>query len=278
MAQENGFPPKLIFDARDENALDVVRRVFMNRIRTDRNFDQLGGSLDAFFEYVDIRNKGDYTTFSRLLVDVFWEFVNQGVISPGTDCGDPSPPSFHLTEYGKRVVQDPDFQPRDPAAFLAQLGQSVTNPDSTVMAYLDEALHCFTKGAFVASAMMLGIAAERVFLLVCDALLASLQDPAERTDFHAVLARNQIKPKLDWVTKKFQKIQTPRRPPNWPEDVDIKIPGIFNMIRCQRNELGHPRPSPPSVTRDDAYGYLRIFPSYYATAEKVRNFLQTQRV
>jgi hypothetical protein len=100
----------------------------------------------------------------------------------------------------------------------------------------------------------------------------------EQADFQKTLDRNAMKPKLDWVTDKLRHIQTPKRPPDLPEDVDIKIPGIFNVIRCQRNDVGRRRPAPPTVTRDDAYGYLRIFPSYYVTAEKVREFLTKNRV
>jgi hypothetical protein len=130
----------------------------------------------------------------------------------------------------------------------------------------------------VASTMMLGSAAERVFLLIYDSLLAALKDPAEQAAFQKILDRNPMKPKLDWVSDKLRQIQTPKRPPDLPEDVDIKIPGIFNLSRYQRNDVGHPRPAPPTVTRDDAYGYLRLFPSYYATAEKVREFLANNKV
>lgn len=278
MTQDEGYPPKLTFDAREANAVEVVRQVFWNRLRVDSNFNQIRGQDGICAHYVEHARPRDESDFQRLVVDVFWELVGQGVVSPGTTTGNPSPPFFHLTEHGKRVVQDPSFQPHDPPAFLAQLGQLVPSPDATVMAYLQESLHCFARATHVASAMMLGIAAERVFLLVCDTLLTSLADPNERSAFQNILDRNPIKPKLDWVAQKFQQIQTPRRPAGWPEDVDIKLAGIFNLIRCQRNELGHPRPSPPTVTRDDAYGYLRLFPSYYSTAEQVRGFLATNTV
>ena len=92
-------------------------------------------------------------------------------------------------------------------------------PDSTVLAYLGESLECFSRGTMVASVMMLGIASERVFLLICDSLAESLQDSAERTEFEKVLARNAMKPKLDWVSQKFQKI-----------DVTDKIERPFILI------------------------------------------------
>jgi hypothetical protein len=278
VAQDDGYPPKLTFDAREATAVDTVRQVFWNRLRVDRSYCRIQGQDGVFSHYVEYAQPRDEADFQRLVIDVFWELVTQGVLSPGSTTGNPSPPFFHLTEYGKKVVQDPSFQPHDPSAFMAELGQVVPSPDPTVMAYLSESLHCFARTTHVASAMMLGIASERVFMMVCESLASSLADVNERATFQGILDRNPIKPKLDWVTQKLQQIQTPRRPAGWPEDVDIKLPGIYNLIRCQRNELGHPRPTPPTITRDDAYGYLRIFPSYYATAEQVREFLARNRV
>ncbi len=187
-------------------------------------------------------------------------------------------PFFHVTRDGKRALAEPDYQPHDPNEYLRQLGARLPAADPTVLAYLHESLHCYARGLTVASSMMLGIAAERVFLIVCDSLANSVKDPSEKATAKKMLDRNAMKPKLDWVTETLRRIQIPKRPPDLPEDVDIKIPGIYNLIRYQRNELGHPREVPPSVTRDDAYAYLRLFPSYYETAEKVREFLSKNGV
>jgi hypothetical protein len=277
MADERQKPR---FDASKPNALDVVRGVLLDRIRNERSFNEFkpndfgGGFLDRMTFATD----RDRKALPRFLLDAFWSLVMEGLIAPGSEKGDPNLAFFHVTEHGKRVFTEPDYQPHDPAEYLRQLGVQLSAPDPTVLAYLRESLHCYTRGLMVASTMMLGIAAERVFLLICDSLIAALAVPAEQAAFQKILDRNAMKRKLDWVSDKIRQIQTPKRPPDLPEDVDIKIPGIFNLIRCQRNDIGHPRPSPPTVTRDDAYGYLRLFPSYYATAEKVREFLSQNKV
>ena len=48
---------------------------------------------------------------------------------------------------------------------------------------------------------------------------------------------------------------------------------ICDLMRCQRNELGHPREAPPSVQRPDAFVNLQIFARYYEIAEELRSFL-----
>jgi len=281
MGSQDSGVSKPVFDAQRPDALEVARQVLLDRIRADSGFNTLSLNFfgGGFSEYVAFANPPrDERAFITSALDAFWSLVVEGLVAPGSEKGDPGLPHFHVTEHGRRVFAEPDYQPHDPVEYLRQLGANVPTPDPTVLAYLKESLHCYARRLMVASTMMLGIAAERVFLLVCESLLASLKDPGEQAAFQKILERNPMKPKLDWVTDKFRQIQTPRRPPDLPEDVEIKIPGIYNLIRYQRNELGHPREAPPTVTKDDAYGYLRLFPSYYATAEKVREFLAENKV
>lgn len=272
---------KPCFDASRPDAFDVVRQVLLDRIGREQSYyNQFSPNYDCggFLKHFTFAKPAHQQALPRFLLDAFWALVVEGVIAPGSEKGDPNTALFHVTEHGRRILAEPDYQPHDPVAYLQQLGATVSPPDPTVLAYLQESLHCYSRGLVVASTMMLGIAAERVFQLVCDSLVAALKDPGEQAAFQKILDRNPMKPKLDWVSDKLRQIQNPKRPPDLPEDMDIKIPGIFNLIRCQRNDVGHPRPSPPSVTRDDAYGYLRLFPSYYATAEKVREFLAKNKV
>jgi hypothetical protein len=53
---------------------------------------------------------------------------------------------------------------------------------------------------------------------------------------------------------------------------------IYDLMRCQRNELGHPRETPPNIKREDAFVQLQIFTRYYEIAEEVRAFLGSSSV
>jgi hypothetical protein len=118
---------------------------------------------------------------------------------------------------------------------------------------------------------MLGIAAERVFLLLCDVLVAALKDPTERKHFTTLLDRHAIKPKLDWLLAKTESIRATHR--ELPDTLNLTVVTVFDFIRQQRNDLGHPRDTPPSVTREETFVYLRVFPTYYKTADIYRQFL-----
>ena len=151
------------------------------------------------------------------------------------------------------------------------------NADPTVLAYLTEALETFRKGNVVASTVMLGIAAERVFLLLCDSLHNALADVGEKAVFDKLLSRFPMKPKVDWVQNKIQPLQA-RAGSGIPENASIMLLSIYDMMRSQRNELGHPRETPPKVARQDAFVSLQVFSRYYQIAEEVRAYLSSKSV
>ena len=68
------------------------------------------------------------------------------------------------------------------------------------------------------------------------------------------------------------------KPTGFPENVSIMITAIYDLLRGQRNDLGHPRETPPMLSREDAFVNLQIFPRYYQTAETIRSFLAANKV
>jgi hypothetical protein len=96
----------------------------------------------------------------------------------------------------------------------------------------------------------------------------ALRDAKEKKEFGAILDRFPMKPKADWVRAKIEALQA-SRVPGIPETVGLMIVAIYDLIRQQRNELGHPRETPPALTRDDVLGGIHIFIRYYETAENL---------
>ena len=137
-----------------------------------------------------------------------------------------------------------------------------------------ESVNSFRHGDRVASTVMLGIAAERVFLLLCEALAAALSSPAEQKVLGKLLSSFPMNPKLQWVHQKIQSI----RAPGFPENANIMMTAIYDFMRAQRNELGHPREQPPAVTQEDIFVNLQVFPRYYQTAENVRHFFAANKL
>src|SRR5207253_1850209 len=85
-------------------------------------------------------------------------------------------PFYKLSEYGKQVLASPEYQPHDAGGYISRLKQQISTLDPDVIRYLDESLQCFQRGTLLASAVMLGCAAEKAALLLIDAFGAAIQN------------------------------------------------------------------------------------------------------
>lgn len=273
------MPGKIPFDPRHPDP-DAVRQIVVERLRHDTSWRQLDPTGDGFAPYVEyVAQSGQNGRHLLLFLaqEVFWQMIVEGLLAPGMDPNNLHLPWFHITSHGREVLASGEPQPYDPTGYLARLRERVPLPDPTVTAYLAESLETFRKGNCVPSTVMLGIAAERVFLLLCDSLAGALSNASEKATFTKLLGRFPMKPKLDWVQNKLQQIQK-QAPAGFPENATIMLVAIYDLMRCQRNELGHPRETPPNVKRQDAFVNLQIFPRYYEIAEEVRTFLASNPV
>lgn len=266
---------KIQFNPKEEGGLELARAIVLERLKKYkdwRQYDLSGTGFDMLVEYIgDPKDAREKLVF--LAQDVLWEFMIQGIIAPGLNVSNPNLPWFHITEYGKKVLNEGEFLPHDPTGYLDRFRTEIKNPDPTVELYLSESLNCFARGNFIASVILLGVASERAFLLLCDSILNSLSDLKEKSKFQKILEIKAIKPKMDWVLNKIQAIQS-KSPRPLPDNVNIMLASIFDFIRSQRNDLGHPQEKPPKVTREDAYVNLRIFPNYFKMVGQVIEYLR----
>jgi hypothetical protein len=257
---------------------EAVRQIIFERLRREPNWSSVDRTAEGYAPYVQYQgsfNRGEErNTLIFAAEEVFWQLVIEGIIAPGLNASNLDWPRFHVTSHGREVLKSGPGNPHDPTNYLRRLAEKVPQADRTVLAYLNESLNSFRHGDRVASTLLLGIAAERVFLLLCDSLAAALVSPAEQKAFGKLLDRFPMKPKLDWVHEKFQSVKSP----GFPENANIMVTAIYNFVRTQRNDLGHPRETPPAVTQEDAFVNLQVFPRYYQTAEEVRRFLAASKV
>jgi hypothetical protein len=269
---------RIQFDAGQPN-LDALRQVIFEHLRRQPDLRQL--DVAAFAQHVELTppRHDDQRLFKESVLEVFWQLTVEGVVAPGLATSESQMgfPWFRVTEHGRSVLADVEYVPHDRQGYLALLREKVGEPDPVVLAYLVESLETYARNSLVASTVMLGVAAERVFDLLCDSALAALKDPNERKIFTDRLNRNAMMPKLDWLRKKFQKIQDDKIA-GFPENVALMVNAIYDLIRTQRNDLGHPSNAPPRPSQSQAYANLLVFPPYYERAEVLRKFLASNSI
>lgn len=249
--------------------LTIVRHVVIQRLRDDTSWNELDSKGQGFLPYVEEQQISQFAYYAN---EVCWHFLTTGVLAPGIDPLNNKLPFFHLTSFGKVFVKTGEWPVYDEYEYLVRLGQLTRDPDLTVIGYLTESLRSFERGNFVAASVMLGIAAERVFVLLCEATLKSLSDGAEKATFGKVMERYQIKPKLDWLHAKFGELQKSGRP-GFPDNACLTVTAIYDLLRVQRNDLGHPRETPPSPHPESVLVSLQVFPRFFEAAEVIRKTL-----
>ena len=270
---------RFVFDAAAPD-LDGVRQVILARLRADPDWKQWGGDpLHGFDAYLELTPRpDDRAVFEKAVREVLWQLVIEEIIAPGYS-GNHNFPWFQVTAHGRRVLADREYVPHDRRGYLLLLHERVQQPDATVVAYLDESLQTFSSNNLVASTVMLGVAAERVFDLVCESVLAALADTKEAKKFAEILKGNPMRPKLMWLHDKLQRAQAIRpRIEGIPESITLTVTAIYDLLRTQRNDLGHPTDAPPRPSRSQAYANLLVFAPYYESAEAFRKTLAGTKI
>jgi len=207
---------------------------------------------------------------------VLAELENTGLIVFGYR-GGPNLPWFELTEYGIECFRQGRIDPYDPDRYLVRLRAGVPNLDLTALRYVQESLECLRRNCFMACAVMLGGAAEQVFIVLTEALHKAMKDPKRKQDFETnVLEQWQLKQKFDYFRKNEMDkvVKHPAFPEALKDDLGIQLLGIFSLIRRNRNDAGHPSIG-ATITREIAHANLLQFPSYCKTAYELIGFFNS---
>ncbi len=269
---------KIKFSHEESAASEIVRVVLLGMLR-EGEITQIPRETNMFKDKVEFVNNVGLarTRFLLLVHEIFWELIIQRVITPGLNTANPNLPFFRLTEYGEKVVKEDRFSPHDPANYLVNFSLVITNPDPVVFAYVEESLRCFTAGCLLASALILGVASEVVFLNLCDVVSNSLGNPKEKSKFSKTMKANSMIAKFTFVRDKIEVFMKKNRRA-LPEDTIITLLGVFDLIRRERNDIGHPQNNLPTLTRDQVFIFMRMFPHYYKTVQAVEGFLKGKTI
>jgi hypothetical protein len=126
---------------------------------------------------------------------------------------------------------------------------------------LENRLKSFEQECYLASAVMLGVAAEACMLETADVFVKWSGKPAEK------LKQMLENPRTFYVAKLegFQKSLAAAKgslPPELSDNLDLDVTAVIQLIRLTRNDAGHP--TGRQIDREDAFNHLVI----YARANK----------
>jgi hypothetical protein len=182
-------------------------------------------------------------------------------------------PAIQISEWGKKCLEAGEFLPHDAGQYLARLKAFITGVDSGILLYLQESLIAFRSGAYVASAVMTGVATERTLLVLRDAIEAALPTQDVRNTFAGKTKNKLIKQAFDEMWKRLDPVHDRLAADLKKEDVRAELSGTFDLIRKTRNDAGHP--TGRQISREEAHNLLLLFPQYCQVAYDTINWLKS---
>ena len=191
---------------------------------------------------------------------IVWELILQGVLTIGLNESNPDFPFLSLTEHGNKVLESGETGlPYDPDGYLRKLKTEIPNIDPIIEMYVTESLQAYLKGLMFSSAIALGVASEKAFLLLLETFTNAILDSTTKRRFQRLQDTFRTKHKFDQLRAKLMSIRH-TLPRELSEDLESQFDGIFNLIRVTRNDAGHP--TGRKIERDDAFVNLRLFIVY----------------
>lgn len=203
--------------------------------------------------------------------EVIWGLVIQGIVVPGGSSSQPDFPSMQISEWGKKCLESGEYLPYDAGQYLARLKTLIPSVDNDILLYLQESLTAFRSGAYVASAVMTGVATERTLLVLRDAMEFALPTQDAKQKFAIKTKNKLIKQAFDEMWKRIDPVHDQLAADLKKEDVRAELYGTFDLMRKTRNDAGHP--TGRHISREEAHNLLLLFPQYCQVVYDTINWL-----
>lgn len=202
--------------------------------------------------------------------EALWSLVADGLIFLDPNGQAPDNWAWRLSAEGQRVAAGGVWEPRDPDGYLDRLKRDIPNLDGLVELYMVEALHSFNANCYLATSVMLGVAAERAFIRAAEAFANSPLPGAPA--IASELGRGKSNYFALW--SEFRKRIEPNRDV-LPEGLadSLTLDAIADLIRVTRNEAGHP--SGKRIDEDTARVQLTIAAVYLRKMQQLADHLNT---
>jgi hypothetical protein len=172
--------------------------------------------------------------------EVLWGLMGDGLVflDPSGQASASRWDNWHwrLTDAGRQTARLGSWEPRDPDGFMARLRERVPDLATEAELYFEEALRAFNARCYLASSVMLGVAAEQVFGRLAAAFVTAR--PAETRRLQGFLSDNTTHyRRFDEFRKRLEPLRGAL--PDGLAD-SITLDAVADLLRVTRNAAGHP--------------------------------------
>ena len=91
----------------------------------------------------------------------------------------------------------------------------------------------------------------------CELIVAASDDPAVQKGYENL--PDVAKQRHRWLVDRYNALPAKVRRGALPDGLDVTLASAYDLIRRQRNDLGHPQAIPPAIDRQHAFVFFQVF-------------------
>ena len=200
----------------------------------------------------------------RGLMIMAWNWISRGLAYFDISQSATSNWNLCLTAKGKHYIDEAEENPYNDNIWYASLIKKAEGLSDIEKQYAQEAIKAFVNELYVSCHMMIGVASESVIVRMAQAMTRSpLIEGRESLTKAVSNPRISIRELFNKMRPEIEKAKA-QIPGNLADNMSIWLDSMFDVIRVNRNEAGHPMGS--SVGREESVMVLRCFVTYMSKA------------
>ncbi len=235
---------------------DVKRLMaeFLYQNRSSNNMQMFTGIPNpGFIQFAAQHGVSIAYTDDFMIREALWDLISQGIVMLGSTNQGTGAPHVTITRRGVKYIEAGTTIPIDSEGFLNSM--SLDDKDEIIKLYTEEAVSSFSSKNYLASAVMVGGAAERLIEILTSEFAEKLSPTLKAQYEKKVLSQEKIKTIFDaflifldtnGIKKKISRVEK--------ETLEGVFPAIVQIIRITRNETGHP--TGRIIDRDEVQGLI----------------------
>jgi hypothetical protein len=224
---------------------------------------QMGFLMELFRDELNKIPSYKQKNFLSAAKEIVHEFIIMGALYPGAKGAvhgsDSEYPWITITEYGREIFTSENWLPYDPDGYVNELKLQVPDLDDVTLSYIAESVAAFNRRYLLSATITLGVASENLMLLLIEAYTKSIKDPVRQSSFRKKTEDKWISTQYKVFKKEFP-ADVKSLGKELQSDWETYLDGIFNFIRLNRNDAGHPTGKELSAKVVNAN--LQIFAEY----------------
>jgi len=207
--------------------------------------------------------------------EVIWDLIIERILTIGIDSANNQWPFLKLTGYGEKVVNSTKPIPHDPAGYIKRINNEIQNIDPIILTYLEECLNTYNINALLSSTITLGCASEKALLLLIESYTNAIKDSQKRKTFKNKTELKTIKRKFEEFSKSLSTI-IGNLPREISDEINNVLNGVFEMIRKNRNDAGHP--TGKLIHKEELFANIQVFIPYCKKIYQLIDYFSSNKV